>query len=130
MMKQEFEKLVGKVVPDGRWETVELVYGWHPCISNVEGKQQMAMLYNLGWPIIEDMKFRAEAVKETEDAIQKMRMQVSKIREQADKDSSWLEGKIEEYKLELESFAEGCPVDRCTMESENAFAKKELESLN
>jgi len=45
MMKEEFEKLIGKTVSDSVYETIEFVYTWHPAISDVNGKRQIADLY-------------------------------------------------------------------------------------
>lgn len=38
MMKNEFEKLIGKTVSDEEYSTIEYVYTWHPAIADVGGK--------------------------------------------------------------------------------------------
>lgn len=53
MMKEEFEKLVGEEVSSRDYVKIEYVYTWSPLIDNVNGKQQIAMLYKAcGMPII------------------------------------------------------------------------------
>ena len=60
MMKNEFEKLIGKTVSDEEYGTIEYVYTYHPAISETEGKAQIARLYtDYGMTVIEDMMERA-----------------------------------------------------------------------
>ena len=46
MMKQEFEKLIGKEVSEEDYSLIDRVYTFHPAISETEGKKQIAILYN------------------------------------------------------------------------------------
>ena len=56
MMKDEFEKLIGKSVPMEEYKAIEMVYTWHPAISNTEGKKQMQTLYTqFGMSVINAM---------------------------------------------------------------------------
>lgn len=56
MMKEEFEKLVGKEVSVEDFTTIGYVYTWHPAISNTEGKKQIADIFNAGgMAVIEGM---------------------------------------------------------------------------
>lgn len=48
MMKHEFEKRIGNEISDKVYETVELVYNWHPAIDAIKGKDQMATIYKTG----------------------------------------------------------------------------------
>lgn len=48
MMKQEFEKLIGKEVSEEDYFLINRVYTYHPAISETEGKKQIADLYNAG----------------------------------------------------------------------------------
>lgn len=45
MTKQEFEKRIGAEISQKDYSIVEHVYTWHPSISEVEGKEQIAELY-------------------------------------------------------------------------------------
>lgn len=45
MTKQEFEKRIGAEISQKDYSIVEHVYTWHPSISEVEGKEQIAKLY-------------------------------------------------------------------------------------
>ena len=42
MTKQEFEKKIGAEISQKDYSIVEHVYTWHPSISEVEGKEQIA----------------------------------------------------------------------------------------
>lgn len=56
MMREEFEKLVDKKVTAEDYKVVELVYTWHPSISETKGKKQIAMLYTeFGMTVIRGM---------------------------------------------------------------------------
>ncbi|MFR8353410.1 MAG: hypothetical protein ACLVB1_12930 [Blautia obeum] len=53
MTKQEFQKRIGAEISQKDYSIVEHVYTWHPSISEVEGKEQIAELYkSFGMPII------------------------------------------------------------------------------
>lgn len=45
MTKQEFQKRIGAEISQKDYSIVEHVYTWHPSISEVEGKEQIAELY-------------------------------------------------------------------------------------
>lgn len=56
MMRDEFEKLIGKTVSDCDYSIIEKVYTWHPAIDEAEGKDQIATLYETGgMPLIKSM---------------------------------------------------------------------------
>ena len=80
MMKNEFEKLVGKMVSDEEYSTIEYVYTWHPAISETEGKDQITNLYmNYGMTVIEDMVERAGRMENLEGDLKAAQSQVAII---------------------------------------------------
>jgi len=63
MMKQEFERLVGKEVNPNTYEKIETVYMNYPGIND---KQQIADLFRqFGMVIIEDLLPRAREIQPT-----------------------------------------------------------------
>ena len=82
MMKNEFEKLIGKTVSDEEYSTIEYVYTWHPAISETEGKAQIADLYKYyGMTVIEDMVERAGNMEKLEGDLRAAQSQVAIIQE-------------------------------------------------
>lgn len=56
------------------YKVIELVYTFHPAISEVRGKEQIALLYTtFGMTVINDMKPRALKARELESKIAKAR---------------------------------------------------------
>ncbi len=81
MNKREFEEKIGKEIADSDYEIIEIVYAWHPVISNVDGKQQMADLYEIGgMTIIKDMLPRAEKAFELNQKMEKLEAELNKLR--------------------------------------------------
>lgn len=68
MMKEEFEQRIGEEVDDIFYQRVEIIYLYHPFIRNVEGKDQIAMLYKQG--ILMDLFPKAQHIKSLEEIIQ------------------------------------------------------------
>ena len=61
MMKHEFDKLAGITTNPDTWELIHHIYQWHPCITDVNGKDQVVALYRAGGAVIfHDMKNRAD----------------------------------------------------------------------
>lgn len=70
MTKQEFLDNVNAMLPedehlneitDGKYAVIERVYNFHPSISDVNGKNEIAELFvRFGWSIINDMRPRAD----------------------------------------------------------------------
>lgn len=59
MTKQEFQKRIGAEISQKDYSIVEHVYTWHPSISEVEGKEQIAELYkSFGMPKITSISMR------------------------------------------------------------------------
>ncbi len=69
MMKEEFEKILGKTVSDADYELIEYVYARHPAIDDVHGKKQIADIYNMpgGMMIILDMIPTAKKMGDLQD---------------------------------------------------------------
>ena len=61
MIKEEFRDLVGLEVSDEEYAVIEKVYQFHPSISEVSGKEEVAKLYkSFGMSVFYDMLPRAE----------------------------------------------------------------------
>ena len=57
-------------ISDSDYEIIETVYAFHPAISDVRGKEQIAWLYTtLGMAVINDMLPRAIKARELENKI-------------------------------------------------------------
>ena len=79
--KRATELLV--TLKDNDYDTIEYVYNWHPSISNVEGKAQIAMLYvEFGMRVIEDMKATAVEVHILENDILAARHKLEELEEE------------------------------------------------
>ena len=77
MMQQEFETLIGTEVSKEEYDAIEFVYAWHPAISEVDGKQQIATIYKAGgMAVINDMHNRALMAKDIDDMITKCRNRI------------------------------------------------------
>ncbi|HBE85444.1 MAG TPA: hypothetical protein DDW53_08410 [Lachnoclostridium sp.] len=82
MMKPEFEKLIGKMVSDEEYSTIEYVYTWHPAIDDVNGKGQIADLYKYyGMTVIEDMMERAGKMEKLEGELKAAQRQVTLVQD-------------------------------------------------
>ncbi len=85
MTKQEFEELLGQNVKrptDSEYAKIEKVYTYHPSISNVGGKQQIATLYAIGgMRLILDMLETAKIAQSYEDEIRTARVNLQKLEE-------------------------------------------------
>lgn len=68
MTKEEFlDRVLAKDVKEPDFEIIEFVYTWHPLISETEGKEQVAFLYNnFGIGIFWEMLPKAKEAKELE----------------------------------------------------------------
>lgn len=73
MTKAEFKEHVNRLlspndqvnaITDEEYKIVDTVYGFHPSISDVNGKEQIARLYvDFGFIVIADMYLRAKAAE-------------------------------------------------------------------
>lgn len=83
MNRQEFlDRIKSKNIPtDKQYADIEYVYTWHPSIDEVEGKDQIAKLWDIGGiRIIMDMKPTAEKAQALEHKIAIAEAQVQKLR--------------------------------------------------
>lgn len=75
MNKQEFcDRTTAKYedLNETDWDIISTVYAYHPIISNVNGKDELAALYNQGGlGLLQDMYNTANAIQLNEMAIQK-----------------------------------------------------------
>lgn len=109
MMKNEFEKLIGKEVSSSEYETIEMVYTFHPSISNTKGKQQIADLYKIGgMPLMKNMLETAEIMKGLEDEEREIKAALQKI---ADRKEMAATGDLQ--------------YERCRKELQNLFDRAE-----
>ena len=82
MQKQEFEQLIQTTISDEEYRIIEKVYVWHPAISNMEGKNQIADLYrDGGMAVIKNMEETADTMIELDRQEQDIRKQLEGIRE-------------------------------------------------
>lgn len=80
MMKDEFEKLIGKTVSDCDYSIIEKVYTWHPAIDEAKGKDQIATLYETGgMPLIKSMLEAANIMMNLEKERQEAMRRLEKI---------------------------------------------------
>lgn len=80
MMKDEFEKLIGKTVSDCDYSIIEKVYTWHPAIDEAKGKDQIAALYETGgMPLIKNMLETANIMMNLEKERQEAMRHLEKI---------------------------------------------------
>lgn len=85
MMKNEFEALLGGPVTEKEYSKIEYVYTWHPCISDTEGKHQIAYLYHtFGMRIILDMMDTAEKAELLNNDMQELLMKQEEIKAKMD----------------------------------------------
>jgi hypothetical protein len=70
MNKQEFEAIVCDSITNEEFEVIQYVYNFHPCISEVRGKKEIAELYKkFGLRVIKDMTETAKKADELEQLI-------------------------------------------------------------
>ena len=80
MMIDEFNSRVSKPVTEVDYDKIELVYAYHPSISETKGKDQIAMLYEtFGMRIILDMLPTATKAAEYEERIAQLKMQLKSV---------------------------------------------------
>ena len=91
MMKYEFEHCVkelnsvGCKISDTDYKLIEKVYTFHPCVSETNGKAQVAWLYNeFGMRIFKDMEATADANMKLEEAIREARRTLQRLLDTAD----------------------------------------------
>lgn len=93
MTKEEFKKHLEDYAPgnmrqfsDADYALIEYVYTYHPTISNVGGKKQIAVIFQEGGiSVIKDMKRRAQGAEELERKIASTRLELDKLIEEYEK---------------------------------------------
>jgi hypothetical protein len=103
MNKQEFFDLVNCganfLILDEDWEALQTVYNYHPMISDVNGKSEIAALYNQGgFGLIYDMLPTARLIEENEAAIQKARVNIENGQKEFEIERRELEQQFENMK--------------------------------
>lgn len=79
MMKSEFEKMIGRAVPQQHYEVIEQVYMFY---DDGVDKEDFVKIYTIfGIKIFKDMYPRAMAIKEAQDHAHEARMLEQKAKE-------------------------------------------------
>jgi len=82
MTKQEFRALTKRDFTDEEYEIIEIVYTFHPSISETEGKMQIANLFdNFGFRVIADMLPTAVKAREYEELIVEKKHELEELLE-------------------------------------------------
>lgn len=87
MTREEFERSCievkaqdNKRPTEAEYKIIEYVYTFHPAISEVGGKNQIAYLYmNFGMSLIQDMKPRAELMEKKERELRAARATMEEL---------------------------------------------------
>ena len=83
MTKQEFKALTKRSFTDSAYADIETVYTFHPCVSEMEGKKQIASLYDTyGTRIIKDMLPTATKAREYEERISQKKHELEELQEE------------------------------------------------
>lgn len=83
MTKEEFTALLQRKVTDAEYADIEFVYNWYPSISNTDGKDQIAYLYNtFGMRIIRDMMPTAKKAMELDNEILATKHRLEELQEE------------------------------------------------
>ena len=93
MTKQEFLDRVQAVlesegikgekagISDYDYRSVKFVYTWHPAISEVNGKDQIAKIYvDFGMSIISDMVSRSHIMREKETELMRLQSSINELK--------------------------------------------------
>lgn len=67
MTKAEFVEMIGSEVSDKDYSIIEMVYTWHPAISNTDGKAQISTLYKTGGMVLINGMLKAAKIMEDLD---------------------------------------------------------------
>lgn len=86
MTREEFERELSEYAPDNQrtfsaqeYVKIEFVYTYHPAISNLDGKRQIAVIWQEGGiSVIQDMEKRARAAQLIEHKIARCRTELDK----------------------------------------------------
>lgn len=83
MLKEEFLNLIKSPEPtESAWELIQTVYTFHPSISDVGGKKQIAALWDIGGiRLIADMLKTAERVRDILEKIAVLKGEIARYEE-------------------------------------------------
>lgn len=82
MTREEFNERVSKPVTVLEYKTIEFVYNYHPAIDNINGKNQIVMIYeNGGMQVIKDMCPTAQLGKEIVEKMKSLRCELDDLKE-------------------------------------------------
>ncbi len=85
MQKQEFESKAGNNISEDDYKLIELVYTWHPSISEIDGKAQILTLYRTyGMRIIRDMAETAVYMKNLSKERDRLLLRLDAINQRID----------------------------------------------
>ena len=91
MMREEFDRKLeeirgtGSRISDEDYKLIECIYTFHPCISETDGKRQVALLYHeFGMQIFKDMLTTATRNQMLEAEILKTRQKLQRLLDEAD----------------------------------------------
>ena len=80
MTKDEFIQLTDAKVSEQDWDIINVVYTFHPSISETEGKKQIAYLYsNFGMRVIRDMVTTARRAEYLEGCIRQAQSNIDNL---------------------------------------------------
>ena len=86
MIKEEFRDLVGLEVSDEDYAVIEKVFQFHPSISEVSGKEEVAKLYkSFGMSVFYDMLPRAEKNCELVRQLRQAQAEADHIKQEMEK---------------------------------------------
>lgn len=86
MMKEEFESRIGRGVSEAEYKEIEYVYTWHPAISDTEGKDQVAAIFNVGgMVVIRSMKEAAIMGERLENELRAEMLKVERLKSRIQK---------------------------------------------
>lgn len=77
MMKEEFETRIGREISETEYKEIEYVYAWHPAIKDVEGKDQIAAIFNAGGMMV--IRAMKEAAAMAENVEEELRAELRKV---------------------------------------------------
>ena len=91
MMREEFDRKLEEIrgisshISEEDYKLIEYIYTFHPCVSETDGKRQVALLYHeFGMQIFKDMLTTATRNQLLEAEIIKTRQKLQKLLDEAD----------------------------------------------
>lgn len=82
MTRQEFENLAGVSVSVDDYKVIETVYAWHPCISEVNGKNEIVKLFQWGgMRIMHDMFHAATKTRDLREELDEHLLEAERLKQ-------------------------------------------------